>query len=237
MHYCIRQESAADLTDESVHKTNLVFHAYSRLKGDILAARIVPGFQATELEFASRLGMSRTPVREALLRLESDGLVELIPRRGARVLPTSIADIREIYEVLTALEPEAAASLASRKERTGLLMELEAATEQMERAVTRGDLDAWASADDRFHRQLLALSKNQRMINFVNRLFDQAHRVRLITLRLRPVPEKSTGDHRQILSHIKSGDADAARRCFRSHRKRAAEELLGILQHYRLPSL
>lgn len=218
-------------------KASLVSDAYERLKSDILATNIPPGFQATEPEFADRLGMSRTPVREALLRLQSDGLVALIPRRGARVLPISIDDVREIYEILTALEPEAAARLASDHRDSNSLSELDAATEDMERALAASDLDAWAAADDRFHRKLLQLHQNRRMIEFVSRLFDQSHRVRLLTLRLREPPTRSTTEHRAILQHIKAGNAEEARREFRAHRVRAAKELLEILAHYRLTSL
>lgn len=218
-------------------KAGLVTNAYNRLKTDILATNIPPGFQATEPEFALRLGMSRTPVREALLRLESDGLVELIPRRGARVLPVSIDDIREIYEILTALEPEAAAHLASRDTDPDALTELDRATEDMEQALREDDLDAWAAADDTFHRKLLQLHRNRRLIDFITRLFDQAHRVRIMTLRLRQPPVRSTAEHRDILRNIQAGNAEKVREVFRAHRVRAAQELLDILAHYRLQSL
>ena len=219
------------------NKANLVDEAYSRLKADILASRLAPGFQSPEPEIASRLGMSRTPVREALLRLEADGLVELIPRRGARVVPISIDDMREIYEILTALEPEAAASIALRHSDAEDLDKLGEATAEMERALDRDDLDAWADADDRFHRQLLELSDNKRMTEFVARLFDQTHRVRILTLRLRRPPRQSTNDHYEVLQHIRARNAERAREVFRAHRRKAAEELLGILREYRIPSI
>ena len=94
-------------------KATRVSDAYDRLKAEILLGRMPPGFQAPEPEIALRLGMSRTPVREALIRLEAEGLVQLIPRRGARVLPVRAEDMREIYAILTALEPEAAAALST----------------------------------------------------------------------------------------------------------------------------
>ena len=218
-------------------KPTRVEDAYLRLKDEILQNRMPPGFQAPEPEIALHLGMSRTPVREALIRLENEGLVRLIPRRGALVLPVSAGDMREIYEILTALEPEAAASLASKKPDAGSLQELEAITLAMESALANGDLDAWADADDRFHRKLLAMHANNRMTNFVNTLFDQVHRARMTTLRLRKPPEQSTREHREILDHIIAGDVEKARKSFRAHRERAADELLSILESYRLPAL
>ena len=218
-------------------KASQVDRAYGNLKADILANRLPPGFQAPEPEFATRLGMSRTPVREALLRLQSDGLVELVPRRGARVLPISLDDMREIYEILTVLEPEAAAGLATREDKQATFEALEPAVRAMEQALAEGDLDAWGEADAQFHRKLLDCHNNQRMSDIINALIEQSQRVRLITLRLREPPHRSTEEHREILDHIMAGRADEARNTFRAHRVRAAQELLSILKDYKFPSL
>ncbi len=218
-------------------KLGLVGGAYERLKDDIRSNRLPPGFQAPEPEIAERLGMSRTPVREALIRLEAEGLVELIPRRGARVMPITREDMREIYDILTALEPEAAAQLAERHPDTATLQPLVDATADMETALAAEDLDAWADADDRFHRKLLDLQGNKRLQGFVEELFDQAHRARIVTLRLRALPVQSTRDHRDVLEALAAGDAGQARNIFRIHRQRAATELLGLLNDYKLPGL
>ena len=218
-------------------KLGLVGGAYERLKDDIRSNRLPPGFQAPEPEIAERLGMSRTPVREALIRLEAEGLVELIPRRGARVMPVTREDMREIYDILTALEPEAAAQLAERRPDAATLQPLVDATADMEAALDAEDLDAWADADDRFHRKLLDLQGNKRLQGFVEELFDQAHRARIVTLRLRAKPVQSTRDHRDVLEALAAGDAGQARNIFRIHRQRAATELLGLLNDYKLPGL
>ena len=126
-------------------KTTRVSDAYDRLKAEILLGRMPPGFQAPEPEIALRLGMSRTPVREALIRLEAEGLVQLIPRRGARVLPVRAEDMREIYAILTALEPEAAAVLAESGAKAEDLAALEVAVAEMEAALAAQDLDRWAA--------------------------------------------------------------------------------------------
>ncbi len=218
-------------------KSSLVSDAYSHLKEEIRTNRLPPGYQAPEPEIALRLGMSRTPVREALIRLEAEGLVELIPRRGARVLPISAEDMKEIYEILTALEPEAAASVAARGPSNADLAPLESAAKDMEAALEADDLDAWAEADDQFHSILLQINGNGRMHAFVTSLYDQAHRARIITLRLRDRPVRSTEEHRMILDRLRNGDVDGTRAIFREHRERAARELLAILENYRLPQL
>lgn len=222
---------------QSKARTTRVGDAYRRLKDEIRSNRMPPGYQAPEPEIALHLGMSRTPVREALIRLQAEGLVELIPRRGARVLPVSTGDMKEIYEILTALEPEAAASLAARKPSDAELKPLCQATDEMEAALNDRDLDRWAEADDRFHKALLDLHGNRRMRAFVASLYDQAHRARMVTLRLRDLPVRSTQDHREVVELLRAGDVTGTRRAFRAHRQRAAEELLRILENYRLPQL
>lgn len=218
-------------------KPTRVQDAYAQIKQQIRTNRMAPGFLAPEPEIATRLGMSRTPVREALIRLEAEGLVELIPRRGARVLPILASDMQEIYEILTALEPEAAANLAGQSPSETELAPLVNATHDMEEAVKDKDLDRWAEADDRFHRDLLELHGNRRLSDFVGSLFDQAHRARMVTIRLRDLPVKSTQEHREVLEFLRKGDPSGVRRVFREHRQRAANELLAILENYRLPQL
>lgn len=218
-------------------KSTRVEDAYSQIKEEIRANRMPPGFQAPEPEIAARLGMSRTPVREALIRLEAEGLVELVPRRGARVLPILAEDMHEIYEILTALEPEAAASLAARSPTEQDLAPLVDATRDMEAALKEKDLDRWAEADDRFHLGLLELHGNRRLTDFLGSLYDQAHRARMVTIRLRDLPVKSTKEHREVLEQLRKGDSAGARRVFRKHRERTAQELLFILDNYRLPQL
>ncbi len=215
----------------------LGIEAYERLKHDIRQNILPPGFQRTEPEYAERLGMSRTPVREALIRLEADGLVKLIPRRGARVLPVSARDMEDIYEILTALEPAAAASLAKSRPDAEALSPLREAYVAMKQALDAEDLDAWAEADDLFHRILLEMHGNERLLGFVQNLYDQAHRARIITLRLREWPVKSTQEHEQILLALEAGDPVLAETVFRQHRERTCRELLAILNNFRLSQL
>ncbi len=170
---------------------SLVDEAYEQVRRRILDNQWPPGHRALEQEVALALGMSRTPVREALLRLQSEGLVELIPRHGMRVLPVSPTDMREIYQVLTALECMAAELLAQRKPTAEELEPLVAATRAMDKALKAENLDAWAAADERFHAQLVELAGNRQLQATVLNYWDRAHRARLFTLRLRPAPVNS----------------------------------------------
>lgn len=218
----------------TLEKLSRVDDAYGRLKEEIRSNRMPPEYRAPETEVAMQLGMSRTPVREALIRLEAEGMVELIPRRGMRVLPVRIQDMREIYDVLTAVEPEAAAALAARKPSAQALAPLIETMGAMERALAAGDLNAWAQADDGFHHTLLALNGNRRLEAIAGTLYDQAHRVRMFTLHLRDLPTQSTQEHRLILDHLRAGNAEGARRAFRQHRERTVSELLSLLDKHPL---
>lgn len=229
--------SLARKSKASQHKSSRVGDAYSKLKTQILTNAMPPGYQAHEPDIAKGLGMSRTPVREALIRLEAEGLVELIPRRGARILPVVAADMEEIYEILSTLEPMAAAKLAERQPTDAELEALDAAVLDMEDALEQDDLERWAAADDRFHRELLRLNGNKRLENIASALYDQAHRARMVTLRLRDKPMQSTAEHRVILNCLRAGDAARVHNVFSEHRERASRELTEILHSYRLPPL
>jgi len=211
--------------------------AYQRLKEDILGNQLPPGYLTPEPELALRLGMSRTPVREALIRLHGEGLVELVPRRGVRVMPVSPDDMREIYQLLATLEPEAAAGVAARGLSEDQRAQLADATDAMERALRAGELEEWALADSRFHERLLDFSENARLKAIVGTLFAQSHRARAVTLRLREPPWKSTEEHRAIVDAMADGDAELTRARFRRHRDEAAQELINILEKCRLSCL
>lgn len=215
----------------------LVEQAYRLIRQRILDNVYPSGYRALEREFAEELSLSRTPVREALLRLQAEGLLELIPRHGARVLPVSAGDMREIYEVLTALESMAAEIVTRRQPTAAELKPLSGASRDMSAALKNDDLEAWARADEHFHRQLLELAGNSVLIQTVQQLWDRAHRARMVTLRLRPRPVHSTKEHNAIVEAIRAGDPEATVRLYRSHRQRASFELLAILEKARLGSV
>jgi len=216
---------------------SLVEVAYRTMRQRVIDNVWSPGYRALEQELALELGMSRTPVREALLRLQNEGLVEVIPRHGMRVLPVSADDMRDIYEMLTALEAMAAELAVRRRPSKAQLKPLVDAARDMERALKADDLDAWAAADESFHRYLVELSGNRLFIEAAQNCSDRAHRARSVTLRLRPKPTHSTREHMDVVEKIRAGDARAAFETHRAHRERGARELLAILEHYRFKTL
>jgi DNA-binding GntR family transcriptional regulator len=211
--------------------------AYRALKQLILDNQLGPGSLLLELEAAERLGMSRTPVREAMIRLEQEGLVAIRPRHGMRVLPLSPDDMLEIYEVLTGLEAMAAALAARRGAKPATLRAMRQAVEDMDRALARDDLKGWAMADERFHALLVEASGNRRLIAMAEQLWDQAHRARMSTLALRPKPTESNRDHAMLVDAIEKGDPGRAADIHHRHREQAGAMLVALLKRLGLNQL
>jgi DNA-binding GntR family transcriptional regulator len=225
--------------DEARKKPSLVDDAYRKLKAAIRQNEFPPGYQGSEQEIASRLGMSRTPVHEAVIRLQEEGLVRVLPRRGVVVCAISAEDMREIYDVIIALEAASAELLAERSppERLATARELDLANKAMETALKNHDLAAWADADEVFHRLLIEHTRNQRLLRMYHTIMDQSHRARMVTLRIRPRPEGSVKEHRSIADAIKRGSPAEARQRAKEHRVRARNQLLPLLQEVGLRHL
>lgn len=215
-------------------RVSLVERAYAEIRRRILDNEYAPAQQVLESELATELGMSRTPLREALVRLQNENFVELVPRHGMRVVPLSLQGLRDMYEVLTALELAAIERLARDHPGARVLAPLDAALDEMDTALEARDLDAWVRADERFHRTLLDLCGNSRLASLAFTLWDQGHRARTATVRLRGSLTPSNQEHRAVVDAIRGGDWREARAQHRRHRARASEEILTLLEQTRM---
>jgi len=223
-----------DETEEPNRKPSLVDDAYAALKEAIRENTFPPGYQGSEQEIATRLGIRRTPVHEAVIRLQEEGLVRVLSRRGVVICAISAADMREIYDVIIALESAAAELLAEKPDdaRLSVTAELETVNAEMEAALDADDLTAWARADGRFHQLLIERCGNKRLARMFHTIMDQSHRARMLTIRLRPKPTGSVREHRAIVQAIQQGDASEARERAKRHRARARDELLPLLDQF-----
>lgn len=208
----------------------LVDLAYRRLRNQILSNELRPGSETLEAELARALGMSRTPVRGAIVRLEYEGLVEVIPRRGVRVVPITLRDIREINEVLGWLEVLAAEKVAARHLTAAQIAEFDSAVEGMDTALEHGDMKEWAEADFRFHALLIELCGNTHLQRTAQLYLDKAHRARLITMPLRQKPVYSNTNHAAVVEAIRRNDPESAREIHAAHKKRWSHELDVIVE-------
>ncbi|MCT8970977.1 GntR family transcriptional regulator [Microbaculum marinisediminis] len=232
-----RRKSDAAAKDAAAEDRSQRERAFGEIRRRILENELPAGVQMLETEVADMLGMSRTPVREALIRLAEEGLVEIRPRHGMRVRPVSPDDMREIYDVLTSLEATAASLAAARGLPPAELAALDRSVADMDKALKREDLKAWAKADERFHDLLVAGSGNKRLGDIVATMRDQAHRARMSTLMLRPLPTESNEDHRAVVEAIRDRDPEAAFAAHQHHRKRSGTMLVELLTRLGLGAL
>jgi DNA-binding GntR family transcriptional regulator len=204
--------------------------AYEILKQRIQNNIMPPDSQYLEGALAASLDMSRTPVREACVRLAEEGLLELRPRKGVRVLPISAADMSEIYDVLSVLEAALARVLAMKPASQAEIDALFSVVDSMDAALEANDLDAWAIEDEGFHRMLVQFAGHARLGAIVRSYWGLANRARRLTLLARPTPTQSNRDHRDLVEAIRDGEADKAEALHREHRRKHGQLLVSILR-------
>jgi DNA-binding GntR family transcriptional regulator len=216
-------------------RESLADRAYRVLREQILANELPPGYRGLEEELALRLKMSRTPVREALVRLQLEGLVQIQPRHGVLVQPIAMQDMHEIYQVVTAIETAAVELLARRRLTEEELTPVREAVDAMDKALARDDRVAWAAADTGFHRLLLELCGNARLASIGLAHQDQVRRTRNATLGFIDPPHASNVAHRRTYEAIRVGEAVLARELHRTQREGASQNLTGLLEVGRNP--
>ena len=214
--------------------TALAEKAYREIKAMILENRVHGGEHLLEDDLARAVGMSRTPLREALVALQNDGLVSIVPRRGVRIEPLTVADMHEVHDLLQWLESQAVHALASRPDRDVYVKELRQLHLEMKRALAAGDIAAWAKANDRFHVRLIASAGNGRLEKICGVLLDQSQRVRAFTLRLRKPPARTTESHAGMLKAIADGDGEKAVAIQMANKKAWLAELEEIIERLQL---
>ncbi|MEQ9641651.1 MAG: GntR family transcriptional regulator [Alphaproteobacteria bacterium] len=213
--------------------------AYARLKDMIVSGEIDPADHVDAKTLADLLALGRTPVREALLRLQTEGIVRIVPKRGVRIVTLSADDITEIYQVISAIEIEAVRILTLARPSSRDLDQLSDGCERMTVAAKIDDREAWILADEAFHRTLLALNPNRRLrdVGLLHR--DLAQRAHFVALRLldRDQLAKSARRHKKLVKLIVAGDVEAAVLEHHVQRERGQAMLVGILTKYRLTHL
>jgi DNA-binding GntR family transcriptional regulator len=215
-------------SEEISGATSLAATAYEEIKRRILEGVIPPGYPVLEQNLAQELGISRTPVREALTRLRHEDLVVSVRRKGMFVNSLSVRDMEEIGDMLEGLEGMAV-KLAAEHAGPADLQRLEDAVRAQEEALARDDIQAWSVADEEFHAAILEAAKNRRIQEAAARVRVQWRRQQKLTIRLRPKPTFSTECHRATLEAIKTRDGERARAIDQQHRGQTNKMLIEIL--------
>ena len=198
--------------------TSLRQRAEVAIRGGIITGDIQPGQIYSAPALAKELGVSATPVREAMLDLAAEGLVESVPNRGFRVVPLLDADLDEITDLRVMLEPPVVAALAAR--RAALteeqLARLRGMADEIERLVETADLADFIDADRAFHLELLGLYGNRRLVHMVERLRNATRRYGMRKLN-RQTLAANAQEHHWILDALAAGDPDRVRRLMEDH--------------------
>ncbi|WP_433465987.1 GntR family transcriptional regulator [Spirillospora sp. CA-128828] len=201
--------------------------AYDAVRQMILSGAAEAGSRLGEAELAETLGLSRTPVREALQRLGSDGLVEVLPHRGARVVQWTRADIEEIFELRALLEPYAAARAASRAPGQEVLDDLHERCDAMEQAASAGDPRRVARLNSAFHAAVIEASGNRRLPAMLTSVM---HAPLIVgTFRRYDADEmsRSMNHHRELVAALAAGAPAWAESVMRAHIHAAVASLRG----------
>lgn len=182
---------------------------FNTLRQAILRGELQPGERLLEIHLANKLGVSRTPIREAMRKLELEGLVLMIPRKGAVVAEITEKSLRDVLEVRKALE-ELAVRLACEKIQDEEIEELKAAAKEFENALKSGDVTVFAEADVKFHDIIYRTTDNQRLIQLLYNLREQMYRYRVEYLKRKDSHEVLLAEHQRIIETIEKRDEKSA---------------------------
>ncbi len=189
---------------------------YNTLRGAILKGELKPGERLMEIQLANKLGVSRTPVREAIHKLDQEGLVLMIPRKGAEVADITEKSLRDVLDVRKALE-ELAVKRACEKITKEEITELRNAGEAFETALAGKDVVEIAEADVQFHDVIYKATDNQKLISLLNNLSEQMYRYRVEYLKDERVFPRLAQEHEQIVDLIARRDPEEAAKVMCEH--------------------
>lgn len=202
---------------------------FNTLRQAILRGELKPGERLMEIQLANKLGVSRTPIREAIRKLELEGLVLMIPRKGAEVAEITEKSLRDVLEVRRALE-ELAVQLACDKITSEEITELKQTAKDFEAVLKSGDITNIAEADVKFHDVIYLATRNQKLVQLLNNLREQMYRFRVEYLKNPDVYPKLIAEHEEIISHIEHQQKEAATNVVCQHIDNQVEAVIDTIR-------
>lgn len=189
---------------------------FENLRTAILEGNLKAGQRLMEVQLAEQLGVSRTPIREAIRKLELEGLVVMLPRKGAYVANMSFKDLIDVLEIRSSLEG-LAASLAAERLREEDIVELERVAKEFETSVRETDIDNVLKKDVEFHEKIFLMANNKKLYQLITSLWEQVHRFRVTYVSNYDASLSLVDEHNRILEAIKSGDCELAKKYATEH--------------------
>lgn len=199
------------------------------LMNAIMLGQLSPGERLLEVQLAEEMGVSRTPVREAIRRLELEGFVVMVPRKGAYVAGLSVADVEAVFEIRTALETLAVRLAAQRMEAEDF-RQLDELAAKMKDTWQEGNVENWVALDASFHELLYKFSRNERLVQMMNNIMEQLSRYRIISLANKEVRHNSLSEHEAVMDALRRHDSEAAAEAAAQHITNTKQSLIDILQ-------
>jgi DNA-binding GntR family transcriptional regulator len=204
------------LADVPLRRASLRDQVLSAIRNALVTGQLVPGVVYSAASLAADLGVSNSPVREAMLALVDEGLMEVVPNRGYRPVSLSAADTAEIIQLRELLEIPAV-GLAAEGDLGDVRAALEDLVEVIEETAAAGDVVGNLDADRQFHLMLVGACGNRRLVSLVSALRDQARLYNMRHLAETGELRTSAAEHRPLLAAVASGDRAAAERLMRAH--------------------
>jgi len=189
---------------------------FNTLRQAILRGELKPGERLMEIQLANKLGVSRTPIREAIRKLELEGLVLMIPRKGAEVAEITEKSLKDVLEIRRALE-DLAVRLACEKITKEELKELKKAGDEFKKVLKSQDITEVAEADVRFHDVIYMATDNPKLIQLLNNFREQMYRFRVEYLKKDEVRPQLLAEHDEIIKYITEGNKEEASRVVTRH--------------------
>jgi len=189
---------------------------FNTLRQAILRGELKPGERLMEIQLANKLGVSRTPIREAIRKLELEGLVLMIPRKGAEVAEITEKSLKDVLEIRRALE-DLAVRLACEKITKEELKELKKAGDEFKKVLKSQDITEVAEADVRFHDVIYMATDNPKLIQLLNNFREQMYRFRVEYLKKAEVRPQLLAEHDEIIKFITEGNKEEASRVVTRH--------------------
>ena len=189
---------------------------FNTLRQAILRGELKPGERLMEIQLANKLGVSRTPIREALRKLELEGLVNMVPRKGAEVADITEKSLRDVLEVRKALE-ELSVQLACEKITEEEIEELKRVAERFKDTLDDQDVTKIAEADVAFHDVIYTATDNQKLILLLNNLREQMYRYRVESLKKEEAYPQLIAEHEELIDNISKRNKEEATRIMCEH--------------------
>ena len=202
---------------------------FNTLRQAILRGELKPGERLMEIQLANKLGVSRTPIREAIRKLELEGLVLMIPRKGAEVADITEKSLKDVLEVRRALG-ELSVKLTCDRITKEEIKELEQAAENFRKTMKSKDITEIAEADVRFHDVIYTATKNQKLIQLLNNLHEQMYRYRIEYLKDEEVYPKLLKEHKEIIERINRGEKEEAARIVCEHIDNQVNAVMDVIR-------